>query len=295
MAQHHSAQALERKRVQARELQESISRQVEALANSDQWRTYLDYMRSFHQYSFNNVMLLRAQLPTASRVAGFRQWQERGRQVRKGEKSLKIFGYATYKTKPEGDAADDTEQEPQRHVYFPVLSVFDVSQTDPMEGAPDEPAVTHLLTGSDEAGIFTAVRDWISAQGWSVRREPIAGTMNGYTLMNSREIVIDADLAPAQAAKTMIHETAHALLHFEQTREEYRAHRGITEVEAESVAYVVAGCFGLATSDYSIGYIAGWSGADTDVIRATAANVLRAAHTIIDGLDAAHTQATQAA
>jgi hypothetical protein len=100
----------------------------------------------------------------------------------------------------------------------------------------------------------------------------------------TKRVVIDANLSPAQAAKTALHEAAHVLLHSTEEHAEYVEHRGIKETEAESVAYIVAGMLGLDTSDYSVGYVAGWSNCDAETIKATAANVLRTAHTLADAL-----------
>ena len=122
------------------------------------------------------------------------------------------------------------------------------------------------------------------SQGWTVERESIPGGAHGYTDPEGRRVVLDSDLSPAQAAKTALHEAAHVILHAEQDAAEYVQHRGVTETEAESVAYVVAGILGLDTSAYSIGYVAGWSNGEPETIKATAANVLRAAHTLADAI-----------
>lgn len=277
------------RQAQAKELQASIVEQVEAMRDSDQWREFLDFAQAFHAYSFNNVMLILSQNPHATQVAGFRKWQELGRQVRKGEKSLKIFGFRQRRVKAdEADESEDAETNDKGEkviTYFPVLSVFDVSQTDPIDPDADDPAeIAHRLTGDDPAGIGAAVTDWITGQGWTVRTEAIPGETNGYTDQTAREIVIDADLSPAQAAKTAIHETAHALMHEDLSPAEYQKHRGIAETEAESVAYIVAGVFGLDTADYSVGYVAGWSQCDTDLIRETAARVLTTARKVIEAV-----------
>jgi len=173
--------------------------------------------------------------------------------------------------------------------------VFDIAQTDPIDGTEDrtvtEPGdiVTHV-EGEDETGIYDRVAAFITAQGWTITREQIPGTTNGYTRVDgTKQIVVDADLAPAQAAKTMIHETAHALLHADTDGQridplDVEAHRGIREVEAESVAYVVAALCGLDTSAYSVGYITGWADGDPELVTATATRVLACVHTIADAL-----------
>ena len=278
----------EQRRAEADALHASITAQVEALRDSDAWQRFLTFAQAFHSYSLNNVLLILSQMPTATRVAGFRKWQQLGRQVRKGERSLKIFGFRERKVQAddaetEGDEA--TNEQGERVVrFFPLLSVFDIAQTDPTEDW-EEPSLAQRLEGADEAGIYAAAADYLTAEGWTVEREHIDGETNGYTTMDgSRRIVIDADLSDAQAAKTILHEAAHALLHEDDQPGEYVEHRGLKECEAESVAYIVAGILGLDTSAYSVGYVAGWTGGDVETIRATAANVLRAAHKIADAI-----------
>src|SRR5699024_4332896 len=225
---------------------------------------------------------------------GFRKWQEHGRQVRKGEKALKIFGYGQKKMTPEETAeaqANDlpitrnAKGEPVK-IYFPLLSVFDIAQTDLIDETTEDP--THLatqLTGEDAEGIADAVRHYLTGQGWNVTTERITTGANGYTTIDgSKRIAIHDKLAPAQVAKTMIHEAAHAIMHHDITPAEYIEHRGIKETEAESVAYIVAGTFGLDTSAYSVGYVAQWSEGDTDLIKETAARVLKAANQIIEAI-----------
>ncbi|WP_454778720.1 ArdC family protein [Georgenia muralis] len=193
----------EERKAQAEALHASIAAQVQALRGSDQWRQFLDFAQSFHAY-INNVLLILAQMPTASAVAGFRQWQAKGRQVRKGEKALKIFGYSTKKTTEEDP---ETGEEVERsHVRFPVLSVFDISQTDPVDGEEPCTTVAHRLTGTDDLGIAAAVTHHLTNQGWTVTRENLDGHTNGYTSNDGRRVVVETDLAPAQAAKTLIHD-----------------------------------------------------------------------------------------
>jgi antirestriction protein ArdC len=282
----NTAKTAEQRREQAEQLQASIAEQVEQLRDSDAWQRFLTFAQAFHDYSLNNVLLILSQLPTATRVAGFRKWQDLGRQVRKGERSIKIFGYAERKAREDENTEGMKRNAKGEPVvpYFPLLSVFDIAQTDPTEEWTD-PDLAHRLTGADELGIYAATAEYLTGQGWTVTREPIPGDTNGYTTMDStRRIVVDADLSDAQAAKTILHEAAHALLHEADAEGEYVAHRGVKECEAESVAYVVAGIIGLDTSAYSIGYVAGWTDGDAAVIRDTAANVLRTAHKIVDAI-----------
>jgi len=263
----------EERRAEADTLHESIGPQLEELTSTEGWARFLAFATGFHSYSLSNVLLILSQRPDASRVAGFRQWQERGRQVRKGERSIKIFGYATKRT-------EDENGEEERRAYFPILSVFDVSQTDSIDGE-EIPELAPRLIGGDDAGIYDAAAEWLTVQGWSIDRASI-GEVNGFTQHTKRTITIHDQLQPAQAAATMLHEAAHALMHAEAT--DYHEHRGIYETEAESVAYIVAGVLGLDTGSKSIGYIAGWTEGDVETVKTTATRVLATVRSILDGI-----------
>ncbi|MUK01623.1 DUF1738 domain-containing protein [Vibrio cholerae] len=276
----------EDRKAEAEALHDQLTAQIEALTSTEEWAKFLQFAQSFHSYSFNNLMLILSQRPTATAVAGFRQWQDRGRQVRKGEKSIKIFGYSSKKVTVEN--VETGEEEEKKVPRFPILSVFDIDQTEPIEGSEAGADYTNpvtRLTGEDEAGISAKVTVYLESLGWTVEGEEIPGETNGYTTTDgSKRVAVDSRLSPAQSAKTHVHEAAHVLMHAAEDHAEYVAHRGIKETEAESVAYVVAGMLGLDTSAYSVGYIAGWAGADLDLIRGTAANVLRTVHTLADAL-----------
>jgi len=271
----------EEKKAQAAALRESIATQVEALRDSDRWAQFLTFASAFHAYSLNNVLLILAQRPDAARVAGFRTWQGLGRQVRKGEKGIRIFGYSTKKVTEEDEHGDEIEK---RIARFPILSVFDISQTDLADGGTDAGNLADELTGADDHGILATLIAHLEGVGWTVTREPLTGGRNGYTEPERRRVVIGTHLAPEHAAKTMLHETAHILLGHTDDLAAYAEHRGLLETEAESVAYVVAGLVGFDTSAYSIGYVAGWADADADLIRGTAARVLATAHQIAAAL-----------
>jgi antirestriction protein ArdC len=277
-----TGKTVEERKAEAEALHNQLTTQIEALTNSEEWMKFLAFAQSFHAYSLNNLMLILSQRPTATAVAGFRQWQDKGRQVRKGEKAINIFGYSTKKVTVEN--TETGEEEEKKVARFPILSVFDINQTDPIEGSEAGEKYANpvsRLTGEDDAGITAKITAYLETLGWTVEREAIPGETNGYTTTDgSKRVAIDAALSPAQAAKTAMHEAAHVLMHAEEDHAEYIAHRGTKETEAESVAYVVAGMLGLDTSAYSVGYVAGWAGADLDLIRSTAANVLKTVHTL---------------
>ncbi len=272
------------RRAEAEQLQAAIVEQVEVLRTSEAWARFLSFAQAFHNYSLNNLFLILSARPSATQVAGYRTWQKLGRQVAKGERGIRIYGGRDVKQEIE-NAQGETE-EVRRTRFFPV-SVFDISQTEAIEGSEQPEEIAHRLTGDDPAGIYGAVVDYLAGQGWTVEREPIPGETNGLThLDGSRRVTVDADLSPAMAAKTALHEAAHVLMHASQedAAADYIANRGARETEAESVAYIVGGILGLDTTDYSIGYVAGWADADTELIKSTAAAVLRTAHTLATAL-----------
>ncbi|MCZ4553673.1 ArdC-like ssDNA-binding domain-containing protein [Gordonia rubripertincta] len=295
----------------AEQLQASIVEKVAALTSSDQWTRFLDQSAAFHAYSFKNVVLILTQCPEATAVAGYNQWLERGRHVRAGQKAIRIFGFS-FKKITDTDPDTGEEETERRAPRFPILSVFDESQTDPnteltprmLKANPKaklwadvEQHPAQRLTGADPDGIYGQVSDVMTARGWTITHRELDGHTNGYTTCDgTRQIVIEAALQPAQTAKTMIHEAAHALLHADLTGpDRQQMHRGIREVEAESVAYVLAGLLGLDTTSYSIGYIAEWAAADTDLIATTGKRVLDTVHTLTNELTPQPTEQTAAA
>lgn len=216
----------EERRAEAEALQATIAEQVEALRESETWARFLTFAQSFHRYSLGNLLLIFAQCPEASHVAGYRTWQKLNRQVRKGERGIRIFGGRDVRETVENEQTG--EEEEQRRVRFFPVSVFDMGQTDLIDEEAGDPAdIARQLTGDDPAGIFDAVADYLTGKGWTVEREQIAGGANGYTTTDgTQRVVIDADLSPAQAAKTALHEAAHVILHAEEDHAEYVEHRG---------------------------------------------------------------------
>ena len=267
----------EQRQAERQALLDSLGEKVATLADSAEWIAYLQFMTAFRRYSFNNLMLIALQCPHPNRVAGFRKWQQLGRQVRKGEKAIKILGYSTKKvTKTDLATAEDVED---RIARYPVLSVFDVSQTD---GDPVPNLDYDLPTGDGPAGILDRLIRWLEGDGWSVRELPLDGTMEGYTDHRRHIIATENNLEPAARLMVLLHESTHALLHEDDA--EYVAHRGVCETEAESTAYVLAGVLGMDADASSVSYIAGWARADRDVVTVAATNVLRAVNTIAAAL-----------
>lgn len=287
----------EKQRVQ--ELTDKLEQGLQDLFNSDSYRNYLSTMSKFHNYSFNNTLLIAMQKPDATLVAGYKAWQKNfERHVNKGEKAIRILAPAPYKIKEERDKIDPVTQEllldkdgnPQKEEVeitipaFRAVSVFDVSQTD---GKPiPELAAKELL--SDVEGYQDMIRAVEVISPVPIELEEIAGDSKGYYDREAKRIAVQENMSESQTLKTMIHEVAHSKLHSKEVEqdEQMRKDRNTKEVEAESVAYTVCQHFGIDTSDYSFGYIAGWSsGRDTKELRSSMDTIRRTASELITGIE----------
>lgn len=287
----------EKQRVQ--ELTNKLEQGLQDLFNSDSYRNYLSTMSKFHNYSFNNTLLIAMQKPDATLVAGYKAWQKNfERHVNKGEKAIRILAPAPYKIKEERDKIDPVTQEllldkdgnPQKEEVeitipaFRAVSVFDVAQTD---GKPiPELAAKELL--SDVEGYQDMIRAVEAISPVPIELEEIAGDSKGYYDREAKRIAVQENMSESQTLKTMIHEVAHSKLHSKEVEqdEQMRKDRNTKEVEAESVAYTVCQHFSIDTSDYSFGYIAGWSsGRDTKELRSSMDTIRRTASELITGIE----------
>ena len=284
-----------------KEITAQLEAGVKDLFNSERYQDYLKAMSKFHDYSLNNTLLIVMQKPDASLVAGFNKWRDEfERHVKRGEKGIKILAPAPYKIKKEQEKLDPdgkpiigedgkpvTEQKEITVPAFKVVSVFDVSQTDGKE-IPD--IAVDSLTGSVEQyeDFFKALEQTSPVP---VGFERIESGAHGYYHNAEKRIALNEGESELQTIKTLIHEIAHAKLHDidlnAPPEQQERPSRRTREVEAESIAYTVCQHFGLDTSDYSFGYVAGWSSdkdikelkASLETIRATASELI----TEIDG------------
>lgn len=209
---------------------------------SDQLVKYLDVLATFHSYSFGNVMMIFAQKPDSTRVAGFHTWKKLGRFVRKGEKGIAIFAPMMFKQKDE-DESDGNGKRVLRG--FKVVHVYDVSQTDG-EDLPELAAIT-----GDPGEHLAALEDVTAELGITLKYEQIPGGAEG--LSKGGEIVVLPDLEPAEDFAILAHELSHELLHRDERREQ--TDKTIRETEAEAVAYVVVRAVGLEPSTRSSDYI----------------------------------------
>ncbi|MGT2910682.1 PBECR4 domain-containing protein [Streptococcus cameli] len=227
-----------------------------AYRNSDQYKIFLKAMAKFHDYSVANIYLLLRQNPDVSLVASFQKWKnDFGRQVQKGQKSLKVWVPMTIKLKDEkGNPKLDEHGNQMTVTRFKLGSVFDVSQT---EGRDLPRPIYNLENGvTDYQSLYLATVATSRDNEVSVSFKPIENGANGYYHIENKEIVLaDKKMSEAQIMKTLFHEMAHSDLHGKQ--DGYSASE--RELQAESVAYVVANHFGIDTSDYSFGYLHSWS------------------------------------
>jgi antirestriction protein ArdC len=262
----------------SKELLEDINTRVLEFHDTKNWESFLDYMMSFHEYSFGNILLIGMQYPNATHVAGFKQWKEKGRQVRRGEHAIKILGMSHKKIAVNelGEQVDkDSEEAVDEKVitWYPVLSVFDVSQTDPIDGEED---FEITLQGTADKKIRRVFVDWLHRNGYKIAFTMAPNGTSGFTSISDGVVALKRDTSEAQQLKTLVHEAAHIFLKHGQEGSDYQKDRDLCETEAESVAYVVLGALGIDTSSYSIPYISSWSDANEDILKKSASNVQRA-------------------
>lgn len=244
------------------EIAQKLEEGVQKIFESGEYKKYLSCASKFHNYSANNVVLILSQKPEASLVAGYQTWKGLNRQVRKGEKAIKIMAPITRKTtvKEKDENGQDVEKETV-YTTFRAVNVFDVSQTDGEE-LPTTDSVVKSLNGSVEDYVKFIER-MTKVAGMPVTYEDIEGTANGFCNLGEKKIVIRKGMPEAQTVKTLVHEIAHSILHDKDNGTAKDASQGDREVQAESVAFIVCDYFGIDTSDYSFGYIATWSGSKT--------------------------------
>ena len=295
MAENRNAQ-------QVREITDKLEQGIKELFESEKFKEYLTTMSKFYNYSFNNTLLIAMQKPDATLIAGYTSWQRNfDRHVMKGEKGIKILAPAPYKAQEEREKIDPATQKPVLDAdgkpvtetvevmrpAFKVVSVFDVSQTDGKE-LPDI-AVDELKgTVENYEAFFDALRQESPVP---ISFEDIPGGAKGYFSHVENRIAIQEGMSEIQTVKTAIHEIAHAKLHAikpnEKVAPEERKDRHTKEVEAESVAYTVCQRYGIETSDYSFGYIAGWSSdKDTKELKGSLETIRSTAAEMIESIDA---------
>ena len=311
-------------RVQARDLaareeklealHQKLTESVGTLVTGEDWKRALEFAARFRSRSFNNTMLIAVQHaaayqqgrvpdPMPTHVAGFRQWQSLGRSVMKGQSGYAILAPVTarfassnpgdpesWRRLAHGEKPGAGEAVRSKLVGLKPAYVWDISQTD---GAPiPETPRPALLRGQAPAGLWDGLADQITARGFELRLVSSAaaiGGANGLTDFLTREVSVRMDMDDAAQVKTLAHELGHVMLHGPDNPDVV-LHRGIAEVEAESIALMVSAAHGLATDDYTIPYVASWASSvqgktPVEVVQATAERVRGTAVTILDTLD----------
>ena len=309
-------EAREAREAKLDELHERLMGAVERLVTGEDWAEALTFAAKFRSRSFNNVILIweqhqaafeqgRVRDPFPTFVAGYKQWQQLGRQVEKGQAGYQILAPVTGRFASANPSDADSwrrlnrDEKPKpgetvrtRMVGVRTAYVWDVSQTagDPL---PERPS-PRLLKGEAPAGLWEGLVAQVEGAGFEVLRVPHEGMIhgaNGITDFSARQVAVRENMDPAAQVKTLAHELAHVTLHGPD-QEEARQHRGIGEVEAESVALMVGAAHGMDTTGYTIPYVAGWAvnvdgKAPVEIVQSTGERVRKAAAGILDQLDTA--------
>jgi antirestriction protein ArdC len=261
-------------------LLDTLAQGVASLTNSAAWRAWLDVQRRFHRYSWGNTLLIAAQRPEATRVAGFHAWLRLGRHVRRGEHGIAILAPVVPRLRVVDSESGDERWVAGRPHAFRVARVFDISQTEGQELAP--PPVSRL-EGSDPSDWYTELRDVAHGLNFTVEEDFLPDGVNGDCNHALRRIRIELRNGQSHQVKTLAHELAHAILHEDRTG----LARDRCELEAESVAYIVCAGLGIDSSEYSFGYLAVWAGGGEEARRAlgeSAQRIQTAARRVLDAV-----------
>ena len=309
-------QSQEAREAKLDELHERLTGAVEQLVFGDDWARALAFAARFRARSFSNTLLIWAQHeaaykagrvpdPMPSYVAGYRQWQGLGRQVEKGQSGYMIFAPVTGRFASSNPAATDSwrrlgkseKPRPGEVVRSKMIAarpafVWDVAQTagDPLP----EPPSPRLLEGEAPAGLWDGLAALVEERGFEVLRVPHEGMIhgaNGMTDYTAKTVAVRENMDPASQVKTLAHELGHVLMHGPDA-ENARQHRGIGEVEAESVALMIGAAHGMDTSGYTIPYVSSWAArvdgkAPVEIVKTTGERVRKTAMGILDQLDTA--------
>lgn len=288
----HHAEAASGRTDRLADLHSQLTHAVEDLTRTEAWQRMLTVAARLPTYSASNVLLIATQRPDATRVAGFNAWRSLSRHVRKGETGIAILAPCLYRSEQDTNsssivdaATTDLDRSRQRQLRgFRVVYVFDVSQT---EGEPLPDVAPAELAGDAPEQLWDRLVEIAQADGFTLERGSCQGAY-GYTRFDDCTIRIRADIDPAQAVKTLSHELAHIRAdHEARFLDDYHrspACRGRAEVEAESIAYLITTVAGMNTSEYSVPYVANWSGGDTAILQQTAATVLATGHDLVRAL-----------
>lgn len=279
-----------------KELTEKLQAGIQELYDSEKYRDYLCAMAKFHHYSFNNSLLIWAQRPDASAVAGYRAWQTKfQRTVNPGAKGIMIYEPASYKrtlrevvTDADGNPLYDEDGNKITQAVERTFPTFKVGYVFAYEDTTGKPLPSIVSIVDKEVDNFDSIMDALrKISPAPIRFDSVGGEANGYYDLVNREIVVKDTLPQAQKIKTAVHEVAHSILHDKIDGLDQEADARSREISAESVAFVVCSYLGLDTSEYSFGYVGGWSAGKELKELQTKMEVIRStANTIITGLEA---------
>lgn len=268
------------KETRVEDIRREIDSAIENLNTGEAWQQWLDHANQFHHYSLNNQLLIYMQRQDATQVAGFNKWKELGRSVNKGEKAIWIQAPMVVRRKK----TDSPDEEETRVVGFKPVPVYDVAQTSGKE-LPAAPLVIQHEHGEAPAGMVDDLRTQVEAHGYRVVYEDLGAdptAKNGHAAPDSKTVAINSNRSPAQRALTLAHELAHIELGHTERMHEYHhgGQRPTMEVEAESVAYVIARRYGYQPAK-PFTYIDGWAKGNPALVKSTATSVCAASQRIL--------------
>ena len=286
----------DKKNEKIQELTEKLQTGIQELYDSEKYRDYLRTMAKFHHYSFNNSLLIWAQRPDASAVCGFRGWQTKfGRTVNPGAKGIMIYEPSNFKrtlrevvTDEDGNPILDKDGNKITRAVERTFPSFKVGYVFALEDTSGKPLPSIVSIIDKDVSNYNSVMDALrKVSPAPIRFDAVNSGANGYYDLLKREIVVKDTLPQAQKIKTAVHEIAHSLLHDKIDGLDQEANRMEMEVSAESVAFCVTSWLGIDSSDYSFGYISGYSAGKELKELQTKMEIIRStAHTIISGIEA---------
>lgn len=277
------------KNKEIKNLLKNLEEGINELMQSSNYKNYLDFVSSFYNYSYHNLLLIYQQMPHSTMIGSYTFWKSNGRQVKKGERSIRIIAPIITKKQEKTKNESKKEINPKHQESkieqiteettsvisgYRFVPVFDISQTTGKE----IPKIINQLSGHlPVSDIIIETITSMAANKLTIEFKDI--NINGFFSPKTNTIVINKNLSENQKAKTLIHEYAHSQYHF--AKKDYNMNRAKYEIEAESTAYIVSKHFNLDTSDYSFGYITGWGNHSTSEIKKHLENVTSMASSII--------------
>jgi len=289
-----------KKQSKAKAIIEDLHQKVEAFEDSEKLKNYLDFSSRFINRSMNNQFLIFFSNPHATYVKGYKQWIDDHKRIvvactvcrsfknaectceeRTAPKRIEQLAPMTKKT---GEIIKvNGEDKEEEILFFRVVYVFDVADTEALEGGEEIPKLVDWVTGETDEEITQRFIKIVEDNGFNFRYDSWSSKdLNGWTDFTNKEVVVSSDRPEAQQLKTIIHEIGHMFAHAEDREFNMTDPRPLREVEAESIAYTVANMLGLDTSSYSVGYVAGWSSNDKETLHQSMKAVLKTVQLIMD-------------